>query len=167
MLGHKAKQKGYVVKKRDWAKWNAISDMVETVAVVISLLFVAFSINHNSEILQSANDNFVYQIQDERVRDIAINSELASIELKVRNSEEISEVDKHRMLSQHLRELNMWEVAFVRHNQGMYSREQWQVWNRYYVLDLIDKLPKDWWAEVKPWFGDDFASHVDAAYTSR
>ncbi len=97
--------------KRNLAEWAAISDILETAAVVASLIFVAYSVNRNTLVMQSANDTFVYQIQDERVRDIANNPELASIELKVRNNEEVSAVDKHRMISQHLRELNRWELA--------------------------------------------------------
>ena len=155
------------MKKRGLVEWAAISDIFETIAVVASLLFVAYTVNKNSTVLQSVNDNFVYQIQDQRVGDIANSAELASIEIKVRNNEEISEIDKHRMLSQHLRELNMWELAYVRHRQGLYSTEQWNAWNGYYAMDLVDKLPEDWWAEVKPWYGEGFRQLVDAAYAKR
>ena len=155
------------MKNRNLAKWAAISDILETAAVVASLIFVAYSVNRNTLVMQSANDTFVYQIQDERVRDIANSSELASIELKVRNNEEVSEIDKHRMISQHLRELNMWELAYVQYRQGLYSPDQWHNWNWYYEIDLIEKLPEEWWGEVKDWYGDDFTKLVDAAYARR
>ena len=155
------------MRKRNLAEWAAISDILETAAVVASLIFVAYSVNRNTLIMQYASDTFVYQIQDERVRDIANSSELASIELKVRNNEEVSEVDKHRMISQHLRELNMWELAYIRYNQGLYSPDQWHMWNAYYEMDLTEKLPEEWWGEVKDWYDDDFANHVDAAYASK
>lgn len=155
------------MKKRELTEWAAISDIFETVAVVASLLFVAYSVNQNTAVLQSVNDNFVYQIQDQRIGDIANSAELASLEIKVRNNEKISDVDKHRVLSQHLRELNLWELSYVRHTQGLYSTEQWNVWNGYYAIDLVDKLPEDWWAEVRLWYGDGFRQHVDAAYAKR
>ena len=155
------------MKKRTLVKWAAISDIFKTAAVVASLIFVAYSVNRNTLVMQSASDTFVYQIQDERVRDIANSSELASIELKVRNNEEVSEVDKHRIISQHLRELNMWELAYVQYNQGLYSPDQWHTWNGYYEIDLTEKLPEEWWGEVKAWYGDDFAKHVDTAYASK
>ena len=155
------------MKKRNLTEWAAISDILETAAVVASLIFVAYSVNRNTLVMQAASDTFVYQIQDERVRDIANSSELASIELKVRNNEEVSEVDKHRMVSQHLRELNMWELAYVQYNQGLYSPSRWRVWNSYYEIDLVEKLPEEWWEEVKAWYGDDFAEHVDAAYAKK
>ena len=155
------------MKKRDLVRWAAMSDILETAAVVASLIFVAYTVDRNTAVMQSVNDNFVYQIQDERVGDIANNSELASIELRVRNNEEVSDLDKHRIISQHLRELNMWELAYVRYNEGLYSSSQWHSWNGYYALDLTARLPQEWWAEVKPWYDDDFAQHVDAAYAAK
>ncbi len=157
---------GIGMKKRDLVKWAAISDILETAVVVVSLLFVAYSINRNSAVLQAANDNFAYQIQDQRVADIANNAELASIDVRVRNNEEISEIEKHRMLSQHLRELNMWELSYVRYNQGLYSAEQWNNWNDHYEIGLTAAIPEEWWAEVRPWYQDEFAMHVDAAYAN-
>ncbi len=154
------------MKKRTLVEWAAISDILETAAVVASLIFVAYSVNHNTLVMQSASDTFVYQIQDERVRDIANNSELASIELKVRNNEEVSVVDKHRIILQHAREINMWELAYVQYNQGMYSPDQWMAWNTYYGIDLPAKLPKKWWEEVRAWYGEDFRVHVDGAYAN-
>jgi hypothetical protein len=59
------------MKQRKLTEWAAISDIFETVAVVASLLFVAYTVNQNTTVLQSVNDNFVYQIQDQRVGDIA------------------------------------------------------------------------------------------------
>ena len=167
MLFVKTITRGIVMKKRNLAEWAAISDILETAAVVASLIFVAFSVNRNTLVMQAASDTFVYQIQDERVRDIANSSELASIELKVRNNEEVSEVDKHRMISQHLREINMWELAYVQYNQGLYSPSQWRGWNTYYGIDLVEKLPEEWWGEVSPWYGDYFVKHVDAAYARK
>ena len=144
-----------------------MAEIFESAAVIVSLIFVAYSVNRNTLVMQAANDTFVYQIQDERVRDIANSSELASIELKVRNNEEVSEVDKHRMISQHLRELNMWELAYVQYNQGLYSPSQWRSWNRYYGIDLVEKLPQEWWREVRAWYDNDFAKLVDAAYARK
>jgi hypothetical protein len=164
MLCIEISERGINMKKRDLIRWAAMSNILETAAVVASLIFVAYTVNRNTAIMQSVNDNFVYQIQDQRVGDIANNSELASIELKVRNNEEVSDLDKHRMISQHVREINMWELAFVRYNEGLYSSSQWLSWDRYYALDLTAKLPQEWWTEVKGWYGDDFAEHVDAAY---
>ena len=155
------------MKKLDLTGWAAISEIVGTVALVLSLIFVAYTINRNTLVMQTVNDNFVYQIQDERVRDIANNPELASITLKLRNNEELSEVERERMLSQHLREINMWELAHRRYKQGLYSPEQWHAWDGYYEVGFTTVLPEKWWEEVKDWYADDFVKHVDAVYARK
>ena len=155
------------MKKLKLTGWAAIAEILESAAVIASLVFVAYTVNRNTLALQAVNDNFHYQIQDERVRDIGNSSELASIELRVRNSEEVSEIEKHRLLSQHLRELNMWELAYRRNSQGLYSADQWNAWNGYYSDDLTAKLPQEWWDEARVWYGDEFITHVDAANASK
>ncbi len=155
------------MRKRDLVKWAAISDILETVAVVVSLLFVAYSINRNSAVMQSVTDNFIYQLQDERVRDIVSDPELASIIVKLRRNEEISEVEMERIRWQNLRELNQWELAFVRYNEGLYSPEQWNNWDGYYDLGFTAVFPEESWADVKEWYRDDFVKHVDAVYANK
>ena len=155
------------MRKRDLVKWAAISDILETAAVVVSLLFVAYSINRNSAVMQSVTDNFIYQLQDERVRDIVSDPELASIIVKLRRNEEISEVEMERIRWQNLRELNQWELAFVRYNEGLYSPEQWHNWDGYYDLGFTAVFPEERWADVKEWYREDFVKHVDAVYANK
>jgi len=155
------------MKRIDLTGWAAIAEIVGTVAVVVSLLFVAHSVDRNTSVMQSVNDNFIYQLQDERVRDIVNNSELASIIVKFRRNEDISEVELERILWQKYRELNMWELAFVRHADGLYSTKQWHIWNRYFDVGFTTDFPEDRWTEVKEWYRDDFIKHVDAVYANK
>ena len=47
--------------KRNLAELAAISEIIGTLAVIISLLFVAFNISKNTRVMQAVNDNFLYQ----------------------------------------------------------------------------------------------------------
>ncbi len=87
--------------------------------------------------------------------------------LQLAGGEEISEIEKERMLMQHLRELNLWEFSYIRHKQGLYSTGQWDNWNGYYQIGFIAEFPEEWWADVKDWYRDDFVELVDAAYAKR
>ena len=155
------------MKRLDLTGWAAIAEIVGTVAVVVSLLFVAHIVNRNTSVMQSVNDNFIYQLQDERVRDIVTDPELASIIVKLRRNEEISEVEMERIRWQNLRELNQWELAFVRYNQGLYSPEQWHNWDGYYDLGFTAVFSEESWTDVKEWYRDDFVKHVDAVYANK
>ena len=67
------------MKKVDWNKLAAMSEVIGTVAIVVSLLFVVQSINQNTESLQNANLNHVYDRLDNLNSDIAADPQLSVI----------------------------------------------------------------------------------------
>ena len=151
----------------DLAGWAAIAEIVGTVAVVASLLFVAHSINRNNAVLQAANDNFLYQLQDGRIAETVRNPELASILVKHNNNDQLSDVEKQRLIKHQIRKRNLWELAYDRHNEGMLSSDKWDGWNRMFATDISEDFPEERWADVKLRYGNDFARHVDAMYSNK
>ena len=145
-------------------KWAAIAEIIGTVAVVVSLIIVAVTIKQNTAVMQAANDNFIYELQYARVRDIVSSPGLASIYVKRNRNEELTEEEKERFYWDKVQELGTWEIAYTRHRDGLYSAQQWEAWNNYYVEAFIDQFPKETWAEVRNWYAEDFRSHVDTYY---
>jgi len=152
--------------KRNIAELAAISEIVGTVAVVISLLFVAFNISKNTRVMQAVNDNFLYQTQDAILNTIVEDSEFSSIYVKHLNGGELTAVEELRMQNQGIRDLFMWELAYVRNQEGLFAPDQWNSWNRSNSIQFTSEFPDDWWAETRHWVRDDFAAHVDAVYAS-
>jgi hypothetical protein len=155
------------MKKLDLTGWAAIAEIVGTAAVVVSLLVVAQSVNRNIAVLQAANDNFLYQLQDGRNADIVRETELASIFVKHSNNEQLSDVEKLRFIKHQLREIAMWELAYDRHNEGLFPSDKWSNWNSMFATDMAELFPEEWWADLRLRFGDDFARHVDAVYSNK
>ena len=152
--------------KRNLAELAAISEIVGTVAVVISLLFVAFNISKNTRVMQAVNDNFLYQTQDAILNTIVEDSEFSSIYLKHLNEGELTAIEELRVKYQGIRDLFMWELAFARNQEGLFAPDQWNSWNTSYSIQFTSEFPDDWWAETRQWVRDDFAAHVDAVYAS-
>ena len=152
--------------KRNLTEWAAVSEIVGTLAVVISLLFVAFNVNQNTRVMQAANDNFLYQTQDAILNTIVEDSEFASIYLKHLNEGELTAVEELRVQNQGIRDLFMWELAYARNKEGLFAPDQWHAWNKSYSIQFTSEFPDEWWAETRRWVRDDFAAHVDAAYAS-
>ncbi|MDH3692496.1 MAG: hypothetical protein OEU36_23950 [Gammaproteobacteria bacterium] len=67
------------MRKSDLSRWAAISEIVATFAVVISLLLVAYSTKRNTDEMETANANFLYQIDEQITADLSVNPQLASI----------------------------------------------------------------------------------------
>jgi len=71
-----------------------LAEILGAVAVVDSLVFAAVSINRNTEQLQASGDNFLIQLQDEQMSDLALSPGLASIAVKFLRNEELNEVEE-------------------------------------------------------------------------
>lgn len=145
----------------------AVSEIVASIAVIVSLLFLAYSVRENTVVTQSANDNFLYELQFARVREISGSPMMAVLYTKLRQSEELTEIEKTLLQWDNLQQIGTWEIAYVRHHEGVYSDERWQAWDRYFRLALLETFSKDEWDEVSLWYEGDFKDHVDAAYAEK
>ncbi len=150
--------------KRSLADWAAISEIIGTAAVIVSLLVVAFTVSQNTKVLRAANDNLLFQIQDSIVSALANDPSLASIYLKQENGEPLNDVEYERFWHQGFRDLLVWELAYVRHQEGLFSDAQWDSWNKAYSFEFPAMYGEAFWAEARQWVRNDFAAHVDAAY---
>ena len=150
--------------KRNLSEWAAISEIIGMVAVVVSLLLVAYNLGQNTKVMRAANDNMLYQTQDAILSTYADDPSLVSIYIKHLENEELTEVESERLWNQQFRDLSMWELAYIRHHEGLFAPDQWYAWNRAYSTQFTSEFPDAWWAEARTWVRDDFAAHVDAAY---
>lgn len=150
--------------KRSLADWTAISEIIGTAAVIVSLLVLAFSVSQNTKALRATNDNFLYQIQDSIISTLVSDPSLASIYIKRENLEPLTDVEYDRFTNQGFRDLLMWELAFVRFQEGLVSDAQWNSWNNAYSIEFPAVYGDVFWSETREWVRDDFAEHVDAAY---
>jgi len=152
------------MRKLSLSDCASLAEIVASVAVVVSLIFVVISLERNTAVMQASNDNFIYELQYARTRDIVSSPGMASIYVKHRNGEDLSAEEKERFLWDKLQELSTWELAFNRHRDGLFSTQLWEGWNKYFKVSFIPQFPADRWVEVRDYYAADFQSHVDAAY---
>ena len=152
------------MRKLSLTEWAAIAEIVGTAAVVVSLLFVAYSINHNSAVIQSSNEDFLYELQHARLREIISSRELASAYAKQDGGEELTDVEQEMFFWDGVIELSTWEIAFIRQRDGQFSPKQWEAWDHYFIVGFVTRFPAKSWARVRDFFSVDFRYHVDAIY---
>ena len=155
------------MKKLDLQGWAAVAEIVGTVGIVISLLFVAHSVNRNTVELRSANENAQLQLNDAIIAGLLSNTDVISIGDKRDSGQELTQIENWGMNVFTRRQLNVWEMAFYRHQDGLFSAEQWEAANEGYFSGLIDgfsSCDKACWEWQRVGFGTDFVRHVDAEY---
>jgi hypothetical protein len=80
-------KKGSEMRKLGLSGWAAISEIVATVAVVFSLLLVAYSIMRNTDEMETSNSNLLYELNELISGDLSRDSGLATIFVKMAQKE--------------------------------------------------------------------------------
>lgn len=153
--------------KLNLKEWAAVSEIIASIGVIVSLLFLAYSVQKNTVQTQAANDNFLYELQYARTRDITANPGVAALYTKLRLGEELTEIENTQLLWDNLQQLGTWEIAFVRHRDGVYSDSRWEAWDMYFRAALPETFAKDHWVEVRHWYEEDFRDYVDSVYAEQ
>lgn len=148
------------------SEWASLAEIVGTVAVVISLVFVVLSVNRNTAELRAANDAFLYELSDFVTATIAADPALAERYAKEAYEIEFGDSVEAQIFWNELRELNMWEAAYYWYVDGFISSRQWAGWDQAFSSTLKDEFPEDWWRAARKSYSPDFAKHLDHAYAA-
>ena len=157
------------MKKLNLREWSSLAEIIASVAVVISLVFVGYSFNHNSHILQATNDSLIFEIQDSIMSQLSGDLAMASILLALERGEEITEIEKKQWEWHMWRWFAVWELAFNRYDDGLMDEERWVGWDESFKIAVLNSrtgLAEEVWQASREAYGTGFASHVEAAYSN-
>ena len=145
----------------------AIAEIGASVAVVASLVFVVVSLKQNTMAVQASNDNFLYQLEDARMADITSDREMADLFYRASSGGELSQAELFRYEYWVLRQLNTWEIAFIRYRDGLMPAPQWRSWDESLSFTVTSRLSHETWTNYRSRYRSEFRSHVDAAYAAQ
>ncbi len=95
----------------DLSGWAALAEIIATIAVVLSLLLVAYSIRRNTDEMETSNSNFLYQLDAQIGGDISRDIGLATMLLKIEQKEALTGVEKIQYVALQGRYLGLLEIA--------------------------------------------------------
>lgn len=154
------------MRKLSLSEWAAVGELVATFAVFVSLLFVIYSINQNTAALQGSTENLMFDRIGGLWIEVATDSSLAAILVKKRDgNSDLTEVEEVRWEKYRFILLDIWALAYGRHQRGLLAADQWEAWDRYFA-ELFsvggERLSKEEWQALANGFDSDFWDHVDA-----
>jgi len=156
--------------KLDLKEWAALGELIGTIAVVVSLGFVVFSLNQNTDALHGATENIVFELHADLANKFISDESLAAILVKKRSSDpQLTDIEAVRWEKYELNMLDIWTLAFTRYNRGLLSDEQWQAWDVYFTgffLSGDGMIEYSRWQELEHGFSGDFWHHVNMALFS-
>jgi hypothetical protein len=148
----------------DLSGWAALAEIVASVAVIFSLLLVAYSIKRNTAEMEVSNSNFLYQLDAEIGGDISRDVGLATLLLKMERKEDLSGVEKIQYMALQERYLGLLEIAWTQYKSGSLALIDWRDWDKYLSDFVMGGLPNEWWIEIRSLYKPEFAEHVDSKY---
>jgi len=159
------------VKKLALTEWAAAGEIVGTVAVVISLLFVAHSINRNTDATYASSENLIFERHTELANQFMLDPTLAELLVRRRNGDvDLSDVEAVRWEKYQLNLLDIWAMAYDRHQRDLLGEDQWLAWDRYFTHTFSyggEAISKNRWQELEYGFAQDFWEHVGAVLFER
>ena len=155
------------MKRLTLKEWAAVGEIVATVAVVISLLFVGYSINRNTDATQASSENILFERHTDLANQFMIDPTLAELMVKRRNGNaDLTETEAIRWEKYELNMLDIWALAYSRYQRDLLSEEQWMTWDRYFTHMFsieVEVISKSRWEELQYGFETEFWGHVGAA----
>ena len=152
------------MRKKTLQDWAAIAEIVGTVAIVVSFIFVVQGLNQNTKALKVANLNQIYGAADDLNSDIVSSPELASLYVERVFGVNGLKAEEAQFVIVMRRELNQWEQFYFWNRDGVISDDDWQNWDAYFSEVFSDHFPKAWWEGTKKYYYVEFATHVDRIY---
>ena len=156
------------MKKLKLTEWAAVAEVVGTIGVMVSLVFVAFSINNNTEEVRASQTNYVYDTSRQIELMVAADPEWVSIVIKGRNhSEQLSEVEQYRYDAYLVANVDLWDAMLERHADGLINSFQLGGWDDYFIGWTERHIADSDWQRIKWQYRDyDIAQKIEAVLSA-
>lgn len=154
------------MKKLTLTEWAAAGEIIGTITVVISLLFVGYSINRNTDATQASSENILFERHTDLANQFMIDPSLAALMVKQRNGDsDLTDIEAIRWEKYQLNMLDIWALAHSRYTRELLSEDQWMTWDRYFThmfSNESEAISKARWVELGYGFDPEFWDHVGA-----
>jgi hypothetical protein len=147
---------------RKISDWASVAEIIGTVAVVVSLVFVVRSIDQNTKAIEAAEANNIWQAWRETAQlPVINNADFAAINSKVLNSQPLTDVEQIRWDKHMSAQIDIWAQLFDLQRNDLISQELWKYWD--------DGFVQDWgaghesiWQRIRGAYDPDFQAHVES-----
>jgi hypothetical protein len=145
------------MKQIDWAKWSAVSEILSSIAIVITLGYLALQTQQNSAALLAST------------RHQMISSDLQVISDAINNPSISESMWKDDLSIEEKAQLQFWLIELVRSREhqwfqfrdGLLDEMLWQSYLTGLSATLSSPRTRAWWENVRyEWFDHEFAGVV-------
>ncbi|UCF63720.1 MAG: hypothetical protein JSW33_14345 [bacterium] len=149
------------MKKSRLSSVVSIAEIVSSLAIVVSLFYVAYEFKRSNTLTNRDVENIIYSRMLEMDRLIIERTDLAKLILKASgNSEKLTPDEKLRYLAFEHIFYDSWESAWYYHHEGILEKQNWDGWNSWFISETKNKPFLSWEGNRKN-YSREFLEYVD------
>lgn len=142
----------------DWSKWTAIAEIVSSVAIVVTLIYLTIQTQQNSEAILANS------------RNATVASDLSVIQSMIEYPEIELAMYKTSWTPEEMSRIENWLVALVRtrehqwfqYRDGLLDEQIWEAYLTGVTVNMSFPATRAWWDFVKyDYFDDEFVEALD------
>ena len=148
--------------KRPLSELASIAEIIASIAVVISLLFVGVQIYNNTAVMRAAESNDLYDAMREVDLTVLSHPHLMIAVDKAMTGRRAEMSDEEILyFRQYVSQVfNIWEQSFFRAEDGMMSNENYLAWEATFAQYFPRGLTTADLDYILPWFDEQFRDRV-------
>ena len=149
----------------DFSTMGTLAEVVSAVGVIVSLIYVAAQVRHNTRAVRSATHHALVTTRLDYVALVADNPELSRI-VRV-GSEDYGRLDqdeRHRFGLVMYYSFSAGENFYYQYRQGALDQEQWQRWCETLRVYFAQPGIREWFETTPQQFTASFAAFLDAEF---
>lgn len=148
------------MNEHSWTKWSAIAEIISSIAILITLIYLAIQTQQNTEALFSQSQQNLFELSQEELPLWMAYPEMSVFIID--NDLEMTMEQKVQLDTLMIIALERRVVAFRQYQRGLLDEEGWQ--NELQIIKLLlgtERL-RDWWNKVGIYSHDpDFVAEVN------
>ena len=151
------------MKKIAWTEWAAIAEVIGTLGIVVSLVFVAMSINKGTDESIASQTTKLYETARQIELAVAADPEWVTAVIRGRNPDmEMSEVDRYRYDAYVVAQLDLWDEMLLRNDDRLLNAEILESWDDYFTDWVERTVTAAAWQRVEWNFTDELIEKAEA-----
>lgn len=153
--------------KIDLKEWAAIAEIIGTIAVIVSLLFVAQSLDRNTAAISATSTAEITDALREVELSVLNNPALLNVVVKGRDEpDSLSDLEREQYTRYVGMYIDEWEKIDSRERLGLIQPVNLEGWHPYFESWLIRHVSPEMWEEIRWNYGDsNIAGRVDAVFS--
>jgi hypothetical protein len=152
------------MRKLALGEWASVAEVIGTVGVILSLVFVAYSININTNEVRASYTHLLFETTRQIELTVASDAEWSRIIVQGRTRQgQLTEVEQHRYDAYLTAMVDLWAEMLDRYDDGLVELQMLADWDTYFAVWVQHSLTESDWERIKWGWPGPIRSRVEAA----